>query len=195
MNSYKNISWWENARRIRLLEEFRNDVVSYFNNSSYEWMAEGRIEKPEAEKARQRINHTIVQAQHIIEAAGVAPSVTWTPPPMVGGYVQRVELILNLFELNKFKIPADRAVDAIEMALGVYQSDRTTVFCRTINPLWWLFRGLLWFVRIPFVLLGAVGFDAAHAEGSTSGKFFKATFALVTATAALLTILNLLGLK
>ena len=38
-----------------------------------------------------------------------------------------------------------------------------------------------------------MGFDAARAEGSVLGKFFKASFALVTVTAALLTTLNLLG--
>ena len=55
------------------------------------------------------------------------------------------------------------------------------------------FRGVLWFTRFPFVLLGAVGFDAGRAEGSVFGKFFKAIFALVSATAAVLTILNYLG--
>ena len=112
---------------------------------------------------------------------------------MFGGYVQRIYLILNLFELDRYQISPNHAVAFIERALGVYQSDRPATLRRTIDPLWWLFRGLLWFARIPFVFLGAVGFDAARAEGSVLGKFFKASFALVTVTAALLTTLNLLG--
>ena len=51
------------------------------------------------------------------------------------------------------QIPANTAVDFIERALGVYQSDRRAALVRTINPLWWLSRGLLWFARIPFVFL------------------------------------------
>ena len=193
MNSYKNIPLWENLRRLRVLEEFRNDVISYFNNSSFLGIGKGRREETEAVQARQRILLTVVQAHRIIEAAGIAPSMTWTPPRVMGGPVRQIDLLLNLFELDRYQIPANHAVGFIEMALGVYQADRTAALRRTINPFWWLFRGLLWFARIPFVFLGAVGFDMARAEESTLGKFFKALLALLTATAALLTILHLLG--
>ena len=196
MNSYKNIPMWENARRRHVLEEFHDDVVSYFNNLVHNedsWMVEGQIENTDAVLARQRINHTVDQAQRIIRAAGIAQIIKWTPPPQVGGYVQQIDVLPNLFELTSFQIPHTRAVDLIERALGVYQSDRPAAFRRTINPLWWLFRWLLWFARIPFVFLGAVGFDAARAEGSVVGKFFKAIFASLAATAALLTVLSFLG--
>ena len=193
MNSYRHISLWENSRRLRVLEEFRNDVVSYFNNSSPLGIGEGRREGTEAVQARQRINLTVPQAHHIIEAAGIAPSMRWMPPRMMGGHVQQINLLLNLFELDRFQIPSQNAVDFIERAIGVYQSDRMAAIRRTINPFWWLFRGLLWFARIPFVVLGAVGFDAARMERSVLGRFFKAILTLLLATSALLKILNLLG--
>ena len=194
MNSYRHISLWENSRRLRVLEEFRNDVVSYFNNSSPLGIGEGRREGTEAVQARQRINLTVDQAHRIIIEADIAPTVTWTPPPMFGGSAQRIYLILNLFELDYYQISAKHAVAFIERAIGVYQSDRRAALRRTINPLWWLFRGLLWFARIPFVVLGAVGFDAARMERSVLGKFFKAIISaiitLVGMAAALLTIFN-----
>ena len=112
---------------------------------------------------------------------------------MIGGHVHEIDLILNLFKLDRYQISASYAVGFIEMALGVYQSDRTAALRRTINPFWWLFSGLLWFTRIPFVVLGAVGFDAERAERSVLGRFVKLAAALLAATAALLTILNLLG--
>ena len=143
MNSYKNISWWENTRRLRILEKFRNDVLSYFNNSSSLGRGEGRQESTEAVKARQRINLTVDQAHRIIIEADIAPTVTWTPPPMFGGSAQQIYLILNLFELGYYQISAKHAVAFIERALGVYVSDRPAAFRRTINPLWWLFRVLL----------------------------------------------------
>ena len=197
MNSYKNIPLWENARRCHILAEFRNDVVSYFNNcvhDEHSWIAEGkRIENTDAAPARRRINSTVVQAQRIIEAAGISQSIMWTPSPMVGGNAQQIDVLPSLFELDSFRIPHKRAVDLIERALGVYQSDRIAALRRTINPLWWLFRGLLWFARIPFVFLGQIGFNTARAEGSALGKLFKAIIALVTVAASLLTVLNLLG--
>ena len=179
-------------RRLRVLKEFRNDVDSYFNNSSpLGRIREGRSEGSEAVQARQRINLTVTQAHHIIKAAGRSQIFTWTPPPAVGGYVQQIDMLFNLFDFSRF--PIQHAVDLIDRAIGVYQSDRRAALRRTLNPLWWLFRGLLWFARIPFVVLGAVGFDAACAERSTFGKFFKAILTLLLATSALLTILNLPG--
>ena len=193
MNSYKDIPLWENVWRCRVLVKFRENVISYFNNSSPLRLGEGRREETEAVQARQRINHTVIQAHHIIEAAGVPSSMSWAPPPMIGGHVREIDLFLNLFELDRYQISANSVVGLIEMALGVYQSDRTAALRRTSNPFWWLFRWLLWFARIPFVFLGAVGFDVARAEGSALGKFVKLVTATIMAIAALLTILNYLG--
>ena len=192
MNSYRNIPLWENVRRLEILGEFRNNVVRYFNNCGHPegaWMLDSPIENTEAVQARQRINSTVYQAQRIIEAAGMLQTITWTPPPAVGGYEQKIHMLFNLFEFTRFQIPSQNAVDLIERAIGVYQSDRRAALRRTLNPFWWLFRGLLWFARIPFVVLGAVGFDAARAEGSVFGKIFK----FLLAISAVLTILNLLG--
>ena len=192
MNAYKNIPLWENKRRLRVLQEFRNDVVRYIDNCEHPdwaWMVDGPIENTEAVQARQRINSTVDQAQRIIEAAGIPQIITWTPPPAVGGYVQKIHMLFNLFEFTRFRIPSQNAVDLIERAIGVYQSDHTAVLRRTINPFWWLKRSLLWLLSIPFVLLGAMGFNAARAEGSVFGKIFK----LLLATSAVLTIFNLLG--
>ena len=189
MNSYRNIPIWENVRRVEVLQEFRNEVVSYFNNSSALELGEGRREKTDAVQARQRINLTSNEAERIIVAAGISPIITWSPPSAVGGYVQQIHVFPNLFELDRFRIPPGHAVDFIERAIGVYQFDHKAALRRTINPFWWLKRSLLWLLSIPFGLLGAVGFDAGRAEGSFLGKIFK----LLLATSAVLTILNNLG--
>ena len=75
------------------------------------------------------------------------------------------------------------------MALGVYQNDRRAAKIRTFNPFWWLWRALLWFVRIPFVLMDEMGFDGARAEASVVGQLVK----LILFLSAVLTILNYLG--
>ena len=53
----------------------------------------------------------------------------------------------------------------------------------------WGFRGLLWSVRVPFIFLGAMGYDAARMEQSALGKLVK----VLVGTSALLTILNYLS--
>ena len=93
------------------------------------------------------------------------------------------------FELDRQRIPEGHAVDLIEKAIGVYQSNRTAALRRTINPFWWLKGSLLWFLSIPFIVLGALGFNATHTEGSVFGQSFK----LLLAISALLTIVNYLG--
>lgn len=192
MNSYRHIPIWENSQRIKDLSKFRNDVVSFFKESTYFGVGIGRVEKAEARVVRQRINLTLVQVHRFINAAGIDPTLTWTPPPNIGGYVKHIDVIINLFELDQYQIPAKRSVDFIEMAIGVYLSNRTAAFWRTLNPFWWLNRGFLWIVRAPFVFLGAVGFDTVRAESSVVGKTIKAIVGLVTMVAALLTILRLL---
>ena len=189
MNSYRNIPIWENVRRVEVLEKFRDDVVSYFSNSNAMELGEGRRENTDAVQARQRINLTVDQARRIIEAVGIPQIIRWTPPPIVGGDVQHLDVLPSLFELDSFQIPHERAVDLIDRALGVYQFDHKAALRRTINPFWWLKRSILWLLSIPFVLLGAVGFDAGRAEGSFFGKMFK----LLVATSAVLTILNYMG--
>ena len=183
MNSYKDIPLWENTRRIEVLEKFRNDVVGYFNNSR----AASQPGKEQDGRTRQQLNLRVSQVHWIIKAAGITPAITDIPAPAIGGHVLQINTILNLFDLDINT--RQYAVDFIDMALGVYQNDRRAAKIRTFNPFWWLSRGLLWFVRIPFVLLGAVGFDAARAEASVGGKVLKLTIFL----SAVLTILNYLG--
>ena len=117
MNSYKNIPLWKNARRQRVLEEFRNNVFSYFNNSSALRIGEGRTEKTEeGVQARQRINLTAIQAHDIIITAGIAPTATWTYPN------------LSLLEVLRVGVPRlrlgnDRG-DAVRGILPPYSAAR-----------------------------------------------------------------------
>ena len=188
-NSYTDIPLWENTRRLAVLEEIRKDALTYFNRSRGQGFGEDRIEEIDAVHARQRINCTIKEAHLIITAAGLSHTITWTAPPAVGGRVHHLDLLFDMFTLCRLQIPPQHAVDHIERALGVYDSNRVAAFVRTINPFWWLKRSLLWLLCIPFMFLGALGFDARRAEGSVFGKILKLLFAI----SALLTILNYLG--
>ena len=172
MDSYKNITFGENSRRLRALNEFRNDVLCYFEHSQFVRRGPARprrIEHAEASETRRNINHSLVQVQHFMKATGVAASISIVLPAS-GAYEEQIDVLANLFRLHQLKIPKRDAVSLIKQAVGVYRSDRPSALRRTLIPLWWLYRGFLWILRVPFVVLGAIGFDAAPAESSAWGQ-------------------------
>ena len=168
-------------------------MVTYYENSNYSWMAEGRIESAEAQQARTEINLILHDAYKIIIYSGVPTVVQYTPPPIVGGYSQNLEVIQNMFILHQFQMGKAAVIDIIDRAIGIYQSDQSLCFRRTINPLWWIGKFFAWLVSLPFKLLGTIGFDQKKAEESLLGKIIKALLYLISGLASLLTILDLLG--
>mgnify|MGYP001615434167 CR=1 FL=1 len=194
MQYYSDIPLWENKRRLQVLNNFRLLVKTYYDHSNYSWMAEGQIEKDEAKQARTEINLILHDAHNIITYSGVPTIVRYTPPPVVGGYIQNLDVIKNMFILHQFQMGEDAVTDIIDRSIGIYQSDQSLCFRRTINPFWWIGKLFTWFVSLPFKLLGTIGFDQKKAEESLIGKIIKGLLYLITVFASLLTILDLLGL-
>jgi hypothetical protein len=190
---YTRILVWENRRRLERLSEFRNLVLAYFENSEAHWMAEERTERPDAQSARVRINRAMDEMRSIILCAGVRPAIRWSPPPAVGGYVQNVDLVQNLFNLHRFRIPPNHVLDFIDQAIGIYEANARPAFLRTINPLFYLGQLFDWVAGLPFALLGRLGFSRSKAEESRLGRLIKGVLYLVTVAASALTILQLLG--
>lgn len=70
MKYYTRIPVWENNRRLDKLNEFRNLILEYFNNSRADWMVDGRIEEDTAKVARVKINRIMDETHDIILCAG-----------------------------------------------------------------------------------------------------------------------------
>ncbi len=90
---YTRIPFWINKSRLSFLKDFRDDLERYFNNSRFEWMADARIEEPEARNARVEINRNMDEAYRIILSSGVNPTLRYTPPAATGGYIQDINVI------------------------------------------------------------------------------------------------------
>lgn len=88
----------------------------------------------------------------------------------------------------------DAVTDIVDRSIGIYQSDLSSCFRRTINPFWWIAKLVTWIVSLPFKLLGTIGFNQKKAEESLLGKIIKGLLYLIMVFASLLTILDLLGL-
>ena len=187
MNGYRNITFWESLRRQERLNEFHEHVVTYFT-ALHECQAE------QASQARISINLILKDVQAIVYAADVYPVISWTPPRFVGGPSIKVDVIENLFYLERYNLGPDNVIDLLLRAFGVYKSYQLRSFLRTINPFWWLWRIFNWFARLPFLLLGTAGFNSTRAENSILGRFFKLAFLLIPLIAAFLSILSHLDL-
>ena len=192
MKYYTKILFWENNRRLDKLVEFRNLVIEYFNNSRADWMVDARIEEKTARDARVKINRVMDKTHDIILHSGINPTLTWTPPPAVGGYVRNVDLIQNIFNLHGFQIGADEVLDFIDRAIGIYESNHKSSLIRTFNPFFYI--GLVFdaISELPFIAIGKLGFNRRKAESSVIGRLVKDVLYSITAVAALLTILQLL---
>ena len=192
MNNYTRILPWENNRRLERLGEFRALVILYFNSSRAEWMVDERIEKPEAEEARVKINRMMDETHDIILYSGVNPSIRYTPPAAVGGYIQNIDLVQNVFNLHRFQITANNLLDFIDRSIGIYESNMRPALFRAINPFFYLGLAFDLVARAPFVLIGRAGFNRKKVEESLAGRMVKGSIYIITALASLLTVLQLL---
>jgi len=141
-----------------------------------------------AMKARHQMNLIMQDLMLSFDLMGVAHVVIWTPPPAVGGYIQHVDVIGNIFDLSGFKIPSQKVFDCTDSAIGAYERERQRLLHRSFNPLYWLGMLVSWSLRLPFRLLGAAGFDAEGVEDSLLGKLVKLALGLAAFIAAIVNI-------
>lgn len=183
--------FWECRRRFNQLVEFRKIAHDYFSNIQYgDWMARGCApsQNDTSQRARNQINLMMHEVVDSFDLMGISHSITYTPPPMFRGYVQNIDLIGNIFDLWQFDVPPSQIFDCTERAIGAYQREGLRLQRKIFNPFYWLGLALVWFLRLPFRLLTAAGFNGAKIEGSLFGKIGKLVLALATLTATALKI-------
>ncbi len=193
MDDFKSFPYWKNRWCTTNLREFRSDLEIYIDQSSYSLAVDGIIEKEPAKDAKVRMNLALHRVITAIDAARLSRIVIYTPPPAVGGDRQRFDLLRNLFTLHRFKIPKGRVIELIDQVIGIYEDDKRLAILRSINPLWWFWKGLVCVSSGPFRLFSAAGFDTTNIENSPVGRLVKLFVMLVMGFAAVLTVLQLLG--
>ena len=193
MRHYTKILVWENNKRLKKINEFRELVIAYFDNARANWNRDPIVSELTAPEARRRINESMQEVHSIILHAGMSPTVKWVPPAIIGGNVQNVNLIQDIFNLDGFfEIEPDHVLDLIDRSIGLYDSNRKWARVRVFNPLFYV--GLVFdFVSdLPFVALGKLGFNHQKARSSRIGRLVKGVLYLITGFAAFLTILHFL---
>ena len=158
-------------------------------------MANARLENDNAIAARRKINQMLDKAEKLISLSGVSPNLIYTPPPVIGGYVQNVNIILNIFNLYHHQIGPKTVYDTIDRAIGIYEDNKTKSIIRTCNPLFWVNLLIKYFTSIPFRILGVFGVDQERIQISTIGKIVKGILYLITLLAAIITLIDYFDLS
>lgn len=189
MRPYDKIFIWENRNRVKLLKEFRNLVIEYYNNVERNSFFSVK-ENEKATKLRTKINLILDKIYWIIKSANVETSIFYFPPPAVGGYSLDIDLICNIFNLARYEISPQQVLDHIERAIGIYEEDKIKSLLRTFNPFTWIMLIIEYLATLPFKFLEILGFNRTEIEASILGKIFKGIFQFIFWFAALLTVLE-----
>ena len=192
MRYYTKILIWENRKRLNKLKTFRSLMIRYFNNSRIGFGG-SRVEESAAKEARREINRFRDEIHSIILNSGIDPSFSWTPPAAVEGDETKIDLIEDIFNLDRFDIGPNNLLACIDRAIGRYDSNRKLAFIRTLNPFFYLGRALDTISDLPFIVIGLFGFNRQKIQTAGIGRAIKGTLYLITVIAALLAILHLLG--
>lgn len=185
--------YWESQRRLVLLRQFRGLVIEYFDNALHKFMA-GPIENADAKEARHSLNKSIPDVARSLDLVGLSHTIYYTPPPAIGGYAGRVDLLAMLFQLWQFQLQPALVVDLLDRAIGIYEPQTKRLYWQMFNPFFWLMWLLQKFLRIPFEIISVAGFNAEKLERSLVGKTTKVVMGLVVFLAALLRVLDYLGI-
>jgi hypothetical protein len=192
MDKYTKIPIWENLRRIAKLKQFRKLVKTYFSGISYPNYGETLVSN-KANEARPLINRMSSEISSIVSSSNESTKVIHYPAPAIGGFVTKIDLIENIFNLEDYDIEPDVIIDCIDKSIGVYEYNKTQSIFRTINPVYWFGRLFTFIATVPFRLLTSAGFQTQKVEHTFLGKFIGLFFQIVIALGALLTILQILG--
>lgn len=184
MRHYTKILRWENAKRLRKLMEFREFIIEYFNNNR---------NTVASHAARNKINRFMSEVHPIVVQSGINPIYTWRAPPIAGGYSAKIDLIINIFNLDDYFTEYTLVLDLIDRSIGIYESNAESARIRIFNPLFYIGLVLDFISDLPFIALGKLGLNRQKARSSVIGRIAKGVLYLITVLAAFLTILHLLG--
>jgi hypothetical protein len=191
----KKLTVFEINRRVLLLGEFRNLVVDYFNSLHHDSYGFSRSpsETQSSQDIRGKINHLTGKSRKYLREAGSLHVMDVCPPPAVGGYRKKIDLLQNLFLLHTYRIEPQNVTDMIEQAIGVYEAERDDARIRTFNPVFWLGVILSKVSSAPFKILEHAGLHGKKFEDSIVGRILKLISEVIVVLAALYGLLHTIG--
>ncbi len=124
----------------------------------------------------------------MIVQSEINPILTWRAPATIGGFVRKVDLVYNIFNLEVFLLDANSTIDVIDRSIGIYESDHKKALARAFNPLFYVGLVLDFISGLPFIFLGKLGLNRQMMEVSVVGRLVKSVLYLIQVIAALIAI-------
>jgi hypothetical protein len=182
---------WVNATRHRDLTSFGARAKEYYQNATITWPEKDLVENDRARSLRQSLNRDLAYIESLVSLAGVSDKVSVREAPMLGGHVfQGVPLLSNMFNIHMLDQEPQSVFDFLDRAIGVLEHDRRAAWVRTFNPFFWIGLFFSSMARVPFLILGELGFDRARAERSLLGRLFKALIWMIGILGSLATLIE-----
>jgi len=103
--------------------------MAYFTTSADEGFEE-REETVKAQQARLQINRALDEIHKIISAAGVSTVIGYAPPPITGGLAGNIDVLLNVFNIQRYGISPNTILDQIDRAIGIYENNKRAATLR-----------------------------------------------------------------
>ena len=185
---------WEHKRRVNTLERFLGLVRTYTTNLQYNGMLPDPIENDAALRAREELNLILRHSKDYVHLTGVPVTIHYSPPQSTGGLAGEVDVFGSFFQFPRLDLPWTVATDPAQQALGVYRSLKSRSWVDTLNPLYWLYRIFQEILRIPFLILGSMGYDVEKAQKSIVGRVFTLVGQAMGFALTFLTLVERFGL-
>ncbi len=157
MKPHDQLTIIRNRHRAGELRLFRDLVERYFAQSAgdenglpLDW--EGAL------GARSRINQMLPRMVQVIRVAGLSGPTGTAVQTDPGIPLGRVDVLQQIFSARYTDGLEQEILDVIDMAIGVYESDRYMALIRTINPFHYAATALAFVARLPRRMLAALGF-------------------------------------
>ena len=142
MDHYRSVTVWENRRRVRRLEGFRDRFASYRAASGRRAGTAGSPVDGDLDEARRRLCVELPEVRALVTAASVSTLRQWFPPPSTGLPPGRIDVFDLLLEFDGDDPVVARVEEILEDALVAYRANAAPARRRSWSPLWWLRRGL-----------------------------------------------------
>ncbi len=193
------MNYWSAKSDLIFIKHFRDNVLELYihedqataelNRSgqlitSREWKkavsaVAHRADPAGYQEVRRRVAVGMTRAVRLASELGVPTLFTSYPAPAVGGPVipfQLFEAILSDPSHGQ-GVDAQLVIDALNRTVGAGEDKVQEQFRHLVNPAWLLWAALIFILRIPFIVLGAAGFNIEKFESELWAKLFKLAYA------------------
>ena len=112
------------------LLNFKATVIEYFNNKNKSSFRSSDTNK--SLECREKINLNLRQVEIALWVANINTTVTYAPPPAIGGLAGKVDLISNIFRINDMRVDPNLVIDLLNQGIGVLENEKYKAILRTI---------------------------------------------------------------